>query len=270
MEASGGLSSWISRKPFAVWVIAGGLFYAGLALLALSLPFALVGGDLANPFLLILFVFIAIFLVAGVFSLQQKRWAYILGAVMSIVLVLLFSTNIASSLSNPADSGFWLSISVLPILFLVVLFSVLTFRNAKTGVAQKRYLASPQSTGGLLTVAIVGFVIGALVAGAIGAGVILTNISGGAADVSIVSGAASMGGNAYSPHSFAVTLASGGKVTWINKDTTSHTVTSNQTGLFDSGSLGVGATWSHTFTTAGTYYYYCSIHPMMWGVVVVA
>src|SRR5256886_16347632 len=75
---------------------------------------------------------------------------------------------------------------------------------------------------------------------------------------------------AYSPQSFHLTLASGGKVTWINKDTTSHTVTSNQTGQFDSGTFGVGATWSHTFTTAGTYYYYCTIHPMMWGVVVVS
>src|SRR2546430_9180033 len=49
---------------------------------------------------------------------------------------------------------------------------------------------------------------------------------------------------AYSPQSFHLTLASGGKVTWINKDTTSHTVTSNQTGQFDSGTFGVGATWS--------------------------
>jgi plastocyanin len=33
--------------------------------------------------------------------------------------------------------------------------------------------------------------------------------------------------------------------------------------------MGVGSTWSHTFTTAGTYPYYCMIHPMMTGTIVV-
>ena len=114
----------MSRKPFALWVIAGGLFYAALALLALGLPILLAAGILAGGgFLLILVVFVAVFLVSGVFSLREKRWAYNVGAVMSIILVLLFSSNIVASLSNPADSGFWLSISVLPILSLVVLFS---------------------------------------------------------------------------------------------------------------------------------------------------
>src|SRR2546430_17373512 len=70
---------------------------------------------------------------------------------------------------------------------------------------------------------------------------------------------------AYSPQSFHLTLASGGNVTWINKDTTSHTVTSNQTGQFDSGTFGVEATWSHTFTTAGADYLLCQRHPMIGG-----
>ncbi|HYY48734.1 MAG TPA: hypothetical protein VFA17_08650, partial [Thermoplasmata archaeon] len=52
---------------------------------------------------------------------------------------------------------------------LVVLFSLLSFRNAKTGLMQRRSLATPQSTGGLFTFAVIGFVIGAIVAGSIGA-----------------------------------------------------------------------------------------------------
>ena len=56
-------------------------------------------------------------------------------------------------------------------------------------------------------------------------------------------------------------------VTWTNKDSAPHTVTSadgistsaNTTSLFD-GSLNSGATFSYTFTKAGTYYYVCSIH----------
>src|SRR5256886_11651144 len=88
-------------------------------------------------------------------------------AVSSLVLLVLFGSFLLGSASNPADSGFWLSMSGLPALTLVVIFSILSLRSAKTGLAQKRYLASPHSTGGLLTLAVIGFVIGGLVAGAI-------------------------------------------------------------------------------------------------------
>ena len=64
-----------------------------------------------------------------------------------------------------------------------------------------------------------------------------------------------------------VTVEAGTTVTWTNKDSAPHTVTSadgistsaNTTSLFD-GSLNSGATFSYTFTKAGTYYYVCSIH----------
>jgi len=47
-------------------------------------------------------------------------------------------------------------------------------------------LASAKSTGGLLTVAVIGFVIGGLVVGVIGAGVIVRSVTGGPADIIIV------------------------------------------------------------------------------------
>lgn len=50
---------------------------------------------------------------------------------------------------------------------------------------------------------------------------------------------------------------------------TTHTITSDTQGLFDSGSLAPGATFEHTFTAAGTYHYHCSIHPTMTGIIVV-
>ena len=271
MDQRESMTANVWQKPFALWVIAGGLVYMSIALLYLGLQFALAGGltGTGGGLLAFLFLFIAVFLIAAGFSLREKRWAYVLSAAASIVLLLLFGSFIIDSYRNPADSGFWLSATGIPVLSLVILFSILAFWQGRKGLAHNRYLASPQSVGGLLTVAVIGFVIGSIVVGAIGAGVILRTISTGAADIDIVSGAATAA-IAYSPQSFHLTLASGGNVTWINKDTTSHTVTSNQTGQFDSGTLGVGAPWSHTFTTAGTYYYYCTIHPMMWGVVVVS
>ncbi|SFL98204.1 Copper binding protein, plastocyanin/azurin family [Paenibacillus sp. 1_12] len=54
----------------------------------------------------------------------------------------------------------------------------------------------------------------------------------------------------------------GTKVTWINKDTQTHTVT-ELLDQFDSRNLNEGDQWSYTFTKAGTYTYYCATHPSM-------
>ncbi len=67
-------------------------------------------------------------------------------------------------------------------------------------------------------------------------------------------------GMAFVPATISVTA--GTTVTWTNKDAIAHTVTSN-TSLFNSGSLGSGKSFSFTFTKAGSYPYYCSIHPTM-------
>ncbi|MDO9097656.1 MAG: plastocyanin/azurin family copper-binding protein [Candidatus Methanoperedens sp.] len=63
-----------------------------------------------------------------------------------------------------------------------------------------------------------------------------------------------------------VILAKGGTVTWSNKDTYEHTVTS---GDFASSKLGQGQTFSHTFNDAGTYDYWCTIHASMRAKVIV-
>jgi plastocyanin len=73
-------------------------------------------------------------------------------------------------------------------------------------------------------------------------------------------------GMAYSPST--ITVTAGTTITWTNKDGVAHTVTSS-TGLFDSGSIGTNGTYSRTFTTTGTFQYYCIIHPSMVASVVV-
>lgn len=57
-------------------------------------------------------------------------------------------------------------------------------------------------------------------------------------------------------------------VTWVNKDDIPHVIASND-GLFKSKALDTDQKYSYTFTTAGTYAYYCSIHPKMVGKIVV-
>lgn len=67
---------------------------------------------------------------------------------------------------------------------------------------------------------------------------------------------------AFNPSS--ITVPAGMEVVWENQDGVTHTVTSDD-GLFDSGDLGGGETFSYTFDEAGTYEYGCTIHTSMEG-----
>ncbi|MBV9341920.1 MAG: cupredoxin family copper-binding protein [Acidobacteria bacterium] len=65
-----------------------------------------------------------------------------------------------------------------------------------------------------------------------------------------------------------LTVAVNSTVTWLNKDDIPHVIASND-GLFKSKALDTDQEYSYTFTKAGTYAYYCSIHPKMVGKIVV-
>jgi plastocyanin len=71
---------------------------------------------------------------------------------------------------------------------------------------------------------------------------------------------------AFAPATLTVKV--GGTVTWTNRDEEPHTVAATD-GSFHSPGMGTGATFSHTFPTAGKFDYVCSIHPSMHGTVVV-
>jgi len=68
-----------------------------------------------------------------------------------------------------------------------------------------------------------------------------------------------------------ITISAGTTVTWTNNDSVAHTVTSASGApvAFNSGIMNPGGTYSYTFTVAGTYAYYCQIHPFMLGNVTV-
>jgi plastocyanin len=65
-----------------------------------------------------------------------------------------------------------------------------------------------------------------------------------------------------------ITVKPGTTVTWTNDDDDSHTVASSSK-LFKSKALDTADKFSFTFTTPGTYDYFCSVHPHMTGAVVV-
>jgi plastocyanin len=83
-------------------------------------------------------------------------------------------------------------------------------------------------------------------------------------------------GNAYqvSIDNFSFTPATltvpvGAKVTWTNKDDVPHTVVSTNKAFPHSPALDTDQSFSYAFAKAGTYEYYCSVHPKMVGKVVV-
>lgn len=74
----------------------------------------------------------------------------------------------------------------------------------------------------------------------------------------------------YSYVPLELTVAPGTTVVWVNQDDEDHTVTSKDAPkVMDSPSIAKDATFEFTFTDAGTYDYFCTIHDDMNGVVVV-
>jgi len=65
-----------------------------------------------------------------------------------------------------------------------------------------------------------------------------------------------------------LTVAVGTTVTWTNRDDIPHTIVSTEK-VFKSKVLDTDEKFSFTFDKAGTYPYFCSIHPKMTGSVVV-
>lgn len=67
-----------------------------------------------------------------------------------------------------------------------------------------------------------------------------------------------------------INIAVGTTVLWLNEDDGVHTVTSGTArdgpdGIFDTGLFLSGETFGHTFEDAGTFKYYCKVHPWMTG-----
>jgi plastocyanin len=65
-----------------------------------------------------------------------------------------------------------------------------------------------------------------------------------------------------------LTVPVGTTVTWKFDDSTQHTVTADDNS-FASSPMANGQTFTHTFSTAGTVPYHCSIHPEMTATIIV-
>jgi plastocyanin len=73
-------------------------------------------------------------------------------------------------------------------------------------------------------------------------------------------------GHKYSPAT--ITVPVGTTIAWVNHDDEVHTVFST-TQAFTSPAIETDETYSHTFSKPGTYPYFCTLHPLMTGTVIV-
>ena len=72
-------------------------------------------------------------------------------------------------------------------------------------------------------------------------------------------------------HKFSLqtlTIPAGTTVTWLNRDDDVHTVVST-TQAFRSAGLETGEAYSYKFTKPGVYQFFCTLHPLMTGKVIV-
>ena len=76
-----------------------------------------------------------------------------------------------------------------------------------------------------------------------------------------------IGNFSFSPKTLTVPV--GATVTWTNHDKVPHVVTTADNRFQKSPVLKAGQSFSNTFATAGTYSYFCSIHPQMNGKIIV-
>jgi plastocyanin len=212
--------------------------------------------------------FIILFSLSIVATWARPKIGYIMGLISGVAGIAVLSPfTFVKGVSSPADFGlFFYAITIFPMMLAAASYSLLAFldlRNPNRPISSNRlYLRR------LIMILILGFIIGGVTVGSLAAGTenqLLSSVNT-SADITIPRGASALGNAAYSPGNFTIKV--GKTVTWVNKDTTAHTVTSTS-GLFDSGSLDSGRTWSHAFIQSGVYKYYCTFHPLMKGNVTV-
>jgi len=112
----------------------------------------------------------------------------------------------------------------------------------------------------MMRTAIAAAVLGAIVGSGLAGGVVIATAQSAASAVSIDN-------FTFTPEK--LTVKAGTKVTWTNKDDIPHGIAATDNAFSRSNALDTDDSYSFTFTTPGTYQYFCYVHPHMTGTIVV-
>jgi len=241
-----------------------GLLYAGIRHF-----YALL---LVYPSSTLMYAVLTVIPLIGAFAvLRGGRMGYLVATVIGLFFVLAEGQLVPGTFSAVTVPSYFLTfVTGVPILMAALVYSILGLRqvwNSAGPLSPSRMI--PASSFVILLA--VGFILGGVTVGSFAAQTemgLARGGSGAAADITIVQGAGNPNnGQFFTPSFYNVTV--GSTVTWVNRDGTTHTVTSTK-GVFDSGPMPPGASFSYTFTKPGTYGYSCSYHPFMTGTIVVS
>ncbi len=220
--------------------------------------------------LLLFFSAVYVLVVVGIW--KRPRSGYVVAAAVSGLSLVLWGSlgNVTSALGTPVDTqNFVFAVTVFPALFTTLLYSVLGFLDLGRQPSIPTGSTPTVSRYGVWSILVLGFTLGSLVIGLM-AGATQSRLLSDLpkpADITIVAGAGlPKNPNFYSPSEFAAHV--GQTITWVNLDSTVHTVTSSSN-AFDSGRIYVGSRFQITFTKPGDYDYYCTYHPWMSGAITV-
>jgi plastocyanin len=108
--------------------------------------------------------------------------------------------------------------------------------------------------------ALVAAVLGAVVGSGLAGGVMVAGAQAAATAVSIDN-------FTFTPQK--LTVKAGTAVTWTNKDDIPHGIAATNNAFARSKALDTDDSFSFTFTTPGTYQYFCYVHPHMTGTIIV-
>jgi len=216
-------------------------------------------------------IFIAIPLLGALAVWRGGRLGYAVSTAISAVFFFI-EGGMGTSEWNAVTvtSVFLVYITVVPALFLALVYSLLGLKKvfSRPTIPLKPSRMIPARS--FLVLMAFGFILGGITIGFIAAPTELRLAQANPAvvgDITIVQGAANANnGQFYAPTIYNVTV--GATVTWVNHDGSTHSVTEDN-GLFDSGPIPPGGSFSYTFTQAGTYQYACSYHPWMTGTILV-
>jgi len=253
----------ISRKSLLFLVPFLGLIYAGIRHF-----YALL---IVYPSSTLMYSTLTVIPLIGALAVWRGgRIGYVVATTIGLFFILAEGQLVPGTFSAVTVPSYFLTfVTGVPLLVAAAIYSILGLRQV-WGAAAPRSPPKMMPISSFVILLALGFIMGGVVVGSFAAQTELglaRGSSGVAANITIVQGAASQSNvQFYSPSSYTVEV--GTTVTWVNHDGTTHTVTSTD-GTFDSGSMPPGASFSYTFTNAGTYQYACSYHPWMTGTIVV-
>jgi len=107
------------------------------------------------------------------------------------------------------------------------------------------------------------------IAAAVFGAVVGSGLAGGALIARAQSPASAVSIDNFTFNPQQLTVKAGTTVTWTNKDDIPHGIASANNAFSKSKALDTDDSYSFTFTTPGTYQYFCYIHPHMTGTIVV-